>query len=390
MIRIMIIAGVLFAGGLTAGGQTNLVMEAIEHHGTITFTTLTNAQSYRVEWSPNAGATWTSFTAAAEALDQIETTGVASVTVSVPTLYRVVATVTDPLPNVDPLTNMVLIPAGSFVMGNATNVLPASDGNPHELPQHDVTVSAFYIDQSEITGDLWDTVKAFGEANGYTFGVTPTYFASNHPVVSVSWHDAVKWCNARSERAGLTPVYYTDAFFTTPYRFGEINAYADWSADGYRLPTEAEWEKAARGGVPDTRFPWTDYTNNISWAKANFIGLSSILPYDLSGSTFGERHPDYRYDDPGTNPVDAFAPNGYGLYGMAGNAAEWCWDTFDANYYLTSPSTDPRGPVNPGSQRVLRGGAWTTTADVLRIADRRPWTPNDIENWIGFRCVKAP
>ncbi len=390
MNRIMRIGGLLLAGVLTAGAQTNLVIEAIEHHGAITFNTLTNAQSYRVEWSPNAGASWSSFTAAAETLDQIETSGVSSVTVAVPMLYRVVATVTDPQAVVDPLTNMVLIPAGSFVMGHASNVFPASEGIYTEMPQRTVQISAFYIDRFEVTRDLWDEVKTFADNNGYTFSSPPNSKDTNHPVVAVSWYDAVKWCNARSEWAGLTPVYYLDGSFTTPYRLGDIEPEVDWSADGYRLPTEAEWEKAARGGVPYTRFAWSDHTNNISWDKANYTKLTPGEPYDAGG---GEGyHPTFDGAFPNTSPVGYFAPNDYGLYDMIGNAAEWCWDWFDDNYYSYSPGTDPRGPTGAFLRKTIRGGSFALSAFNCRVAGRLDIPPGNVGQaaYVGFRCVKRP
>ena len=131
----------------------------------------------------------------------------------------------------------------------------------------------------------------------------------------------MKWCNARSQQAGKTPVYYTDAGFTQVYTNGQITVYANWEAVGYRLPTEAEWEKAARGGLSGQRFPWG---NAISQNLANYKGNTSLSGgYDLGpngynsiGSTGGT--------SPATSPVGSFAPNGYGLYDMAGNVYEWC------------------------------------------------------------------
>ena len=130
----------------------------------------------------------------------------------------------------------------------------------------------------------------------------------------------VKWCNARSEKEGLAPCYHTDVARTAVYRTGRVdvtNDMVNWSANGYRLPTEAEWEKAARGGLVGRRFPWGD---QITHSLANYSS-DSIYPYDTS-PTRGY-HPDYQAGGaPYTSPVGNFAANGYGLYDMAGNVYE--------------------------------------------------------------------
>ena len=159
---------------------------------------------------------------------------------------------------------MALIPAGSFQMGDTF-----SEGYSAERPVHSVYVSAFSMDSCLVTKALWDTVYNWAITHGYTFDNAGAGKASNHPVQTVNWYDAVKWCNARSEMEALTPCYYTSSALTTVYRTGDLsvsNAAVFWSATGYRLPTEAEWEKAARGGLSGQRFPWG---NTISWTQAN-------------------------------------------------------------------------------------------------------------------------
>jgi formylglycine-generating enzyme required for sulfatase activity len=283
---------------------------------------------------------------------------------------------------------MALIPAGIFVMGNATNVFPF-DGDPSEIPQHTVNISAFYMDQYEVTKALWDEVADWAVTNGYDIAATNiSDKATNHPVQMVTWYEAVKWCNARSQRDALMPVYYEDEGFMAVYKTSNVLPYAKWSGNGYRLPTEAEWEKAARGGVADTRFPWTDYTNKISHAKANYRGQSGgSYTYDMSYGL----HPSFSDSvNPYTSPVGYFAPNGYGLYDMAGNVAEWCWDWSIWNYYLSSPGTDPKGPTT-GTWRVLRGGSWGgyPGPDLARCADRYESPPNSEGNAMGFRCARG-
>ena len=287
----------------------------------------------------------------------------------------------------NPPAGMVLIPAGSFVMGNAfpSDIYAQED----ELPQHTVYVSAFYMDVYEVTKALWDEVKSHNGGNGYTYSNSGLGKATNHPVHTVNWYDVVKWCNARSERDGLPPVYYTDAGFTTVYKTGEVEPFANWAANGYRLPTEAEWEKAALGGAANTRFPWTDYTNKISHAKANYYAQSDFVDYDLSGG-IGANHPTFATGEtPYTSPVGYFAPNGYGLYDMAGNILERCWDWYESSYYGSSPGTDPRGPAS-GSRRVSRGGDWSGGTIACRVAYRGRGNPTNAYTTLGFRAVLPP
>jgi formylglycine-generating enzyme required for sulfatase activity len=276
---------------------------------------------------------------------------------------------------------MVLIPAGPFTMGDTFG-----EGYSDEVPLHTNTISAFYMDRYEVTKALWDEVYNWATNHGYSFGHGAQGKATNHPAHSMTWYDAVKWCNARSEREGRVPAYYTGAAQTTVYRSGQVgvqNGWVKWNA-GHRLPTEAEWEKAARGGVDGRRFPWGD---TITHSRANYY-CSSSYAYDVS-PTRGF-HPTFNGGGyPYTNPVDYFAPNGYGLYGMAGNVWEWAWDIWSSTYYSSSPSSDPRGPSS-GSDRVIRGGGWNGDAIYCRAADRYYYWPDYGFNDFGFRFVLPP
>lgn len=280
-------------------------------------------------------------------------------------------------------TGMALIPAGSFTMGDTLH-----DSDTGESPTHTVQVSAFYMDKHEVTKALWDDVYFWAVAHGYSFDNAGSGKASNHPVYAVNWYDVVKWCNARSEKEGRVPAYYTGASLTTVYRTGQVsvqNGWVKWNA-GYRLPTEAEWEKAARGGASGHRFPWSN-VETITHSQANY-NSASIFAYDTS-PTRGY-HPSYDNDPyPYTSPVGSFAPNGYGLYDMAGNVCEWCWD-WEGSYSSGSQS-DPRGPSDPtpewGSGRVFRDGGWDDIACYCRVAWRYSNPPDSVDGSKGFRSA---
>jgi len=282
--------------------------------------------------------------------------------------------------------NMVLIPAGSFVMGAATNVGQEAFGD--ETPQHTVYVSAFYIDKYEVASNLWREVYTWATNRGYSFGNYWSVKAPNHPIHSVDWYDAIAWCNARSQREGFTPCYTNaDGTVYTNAAVDSFSGGCNWAADGYRLPTEAEWEKAARGGVAYRRFPWDD-VNTIQHARANYNANPSTYAYDTSPTT--GTHPTYKTIGvyPFTSPVGAFAPNRYGLYDMAGNVFEWCWDWYGSSYYASSPTTNPTGPPGPLTYRVLRGGSWDFSAGFARVAYRYEFFPQSSNNFVGFRCVR--
>jgi sulfatase modifying factor 1 len=271
-----------------------------------------------------------------------------------------------------PPNGMVLIPAGSFTMGDTL------DGEFDAIPTT-VNVSAFYMDVNLLSYSQWQAVYYWATNHGYSFVNPGLGKAANHPVQTVDWYDVVKWCNARSQEAGRTPVYYTDAGFTRVYTNGEVTPYANWAANGYRLPTEAEWEKAARGGLVGQRFPWGDViTENL----ANYEGATYLFGYDLGPSGYNAIG-SIGGTSPATSPVGSFAANGYGLYDMAGNVFEWCWDWFGTPY---AGGTDPRGPAS-GGDRMLRGGAWDYDAGTCQAAHRYDSVPADSEDAYGFRSV---
>lgn len=330
---------------------------------------------YRVEWAAQGGGPWYRTFQNLHTLDS----GSGTVfEVAVPMWYRVVRVTNEP-PG-----GMVWVDGGEFVMGDTRGV-----GYSDEIPVHTNWVSGFWMDEMEVTKRQWDSVAEWASANGYDLapadgeGKLP-----GHPVQQVSWYEAVKWCNARSQREGLAPCYHTASSLDAPYTNGDVdvqNDWVDWSASGYRLPTEAEWEKAARGARQGRLFPWGGDT--IQHARANYSADTNAYPYDTS-ATQGW-HPEFDTGDfLCTSPAGNFPANGYGLHDMAGNVAEWCWDWYGA--YAGMHETDPRGPEsNPFDYRVLRGGTWYDTAAGARCSARfgiEPYVGDD--NGIGFRSVR--
>jgi formylglycine-generating enzyme required for sulfatase activity/flavodoxin len=252
--------------------------------------------------------------------------------------------------------NFVLIEGGTFTMGSPESEAWRGD----DETQHTVTVSDFYMSIYEVTQEEYQEIM---ENNPSTFS------GENLPVEGITWFDAIAYCNARSEAEGLTPVYTIDGRDVT----------WDRSANGYRLPTEAEWEYACRAG---TTTPFNTQTS-IGAEEANYYGR---YPYEIENNYFSQSNLETK---PGqyretTVPVGSFAPNDWGLYNMHGNVREWCWDYYGA-YSAESP-TDPTGPAS-GSLRVNRGGGWNDYAKHLRSAYRAATPPNNVSFNLGLRLV---
>ncbi len=293
-------------------------------------------------------------------------TGTATTTVSNTPVHAPQAPI--PVP-----AGMALIPEGVFDMGDASD----HDANN---PPRPVNVSAVFMEKNLVSWDLWKSTRSWAESHGYKFSHSGAGKALNHPVQMVNWFDCVKWCNARSQRTGLKPVYYLDPDFTQVYVSDELNPHVNWDADGFRLPTEAEWEKAARGGLKGKRFPWGDI---ISWKNANCCGIdASRLDAHYEGPN-GWNSAFTRGGDPFTSPIGTFPPNGFGLYDMSGNLLEWCWDWSGP----IARDDNPRGPAF-GKARIIRGGSWKNT-----FAERCAWRASDrpevARNTTGFRCARS-
>lgn len=247
-----------------------------------------------------------------------------------------------------------LIPAGTFTMGSATT----ENGHSTDETQHSVTLSSFYMDSTDVTQGQYQAVM----------GVNPSHFStcgSTCPVENVTWFDAVLYCNARSKMAGLDTVYSYTAM-TGTYGNG-VSALAgiatDLSKSGYRLPTEAEWEYAARGGTT-TAYYWGDDTSTATVSKYEWYANNS---FNI------------------THAVAIKLPNAYHLYDMAGNVWQWTNDWYGA--YSSTSQTNPSGPAS-GVNRVFRGGSWLFDASYLRLAFRGNISPDFCHNDFGFRSVR--
>ena len=234
---------------------------------------------------------------------------------------------------------MVLIPGGSFEMGSAK-------GTPDEAPVHKVQISPFWMDRREVVQE---------EFKKYQLPDPSHFKGPGQPLEQINWTDATLYCNERSRAEGLEPCYDEQTW--------ECN----FSANGYRLPTEAEWEYACRAGS-SASYGFGDSSSQLkerAWYADNSSGK--------------------------THPVGQKRPNAWGLYDMHGNVAEWCNDRYLEGYYQQSPDNDPRGPAQ-GKERVLRGGAWNSTAESCRSAYRASDPSIDdtclASDAIGFRCVR--
>ena len=253
--------------------------------------------------------------------------------------------------------NFVLIKGGTFQMGSpGTEAWRSADET-----QHTVTVSDFYMSKYELTQKEYEEITGNNPSN---------FSGENLPVENISWLDAVTFCNARSEKENLTPAYTIDG----------QNVSWDRSANGYRLPTEAEWEYACRAGTTTPFY----MENSPSSEEANYYGH---YPYEIEDNYFSQGNlqvqpGEYRQT---TVPVGSFSENPYGLYDMHGNVSEWVWDYYGE--YPAEEQTNPAGPAT-GTLRVYRGGGWNDFAKNMRSAYRATLEQNKGSFNLGIRLVR--
>ena len=360
----------------TQGFADGVLITSFPGNGNVAWTNTANTNAFvRLEWAAQAAGPWY------QTFQNIHTLDVHSSTSSAapfPMFCRVVMVTNEPP------QGMVWIDGGDVVLGNTEGQSDITDA-----PVHTNFVSGFWMDAMLVTKGKWDEVYHWALTNGYAFDNAGWCKTNSHPVQTVNWYDCVKWCNARSEKEGLTPCYSSGSPFFLTYKTGvqdTSNGGVKWSANGYRLPTEAEWEKAARGGRQGRLFPWGGDT--IQHARANYSSSSS---YGYDTSPTRGFHPTYNHGAmPYTSPVGSFPANGYGLYDMAGNVWEWCWDWYGD--YAAGYQADPHGPATGqyGAFRVLRGGSWYGSADYARCAYRGSFSPGNGYNDLGFRCARGP
>ena len=255
---------------------------------------------------------------------------------------------------------MSYIPAGDFQMGS-------KNGDPDEKPVHTISTDAFWIDQKEISNNQF---SIFVEQTSYQTDVEKEGYSNSYIGGTWSKVAGMNWLHPTSPDLGIN----INDHPVTHISWNDAEKYCEWVEA--RLPTEGEWEKAARGGIDGVVYPWG---NKFDGAQENFCDMNCSLDWANTSINDGYAH---------TSPGASFPPNNYGLYDMAGNLWEWVADWYDEDYYENSPSLNPLGPAT-GSTKTMRGGSWNQYDVFLRSANRGYYFPDSSGSGIGFRCARS-
>jgi formylglycine-generating enzyme len=245
--------------------------------------------------------------------------------------------------------SMVKIDGGSYMMGSKDEDYKADSD---EQKEHEVSVNTFELNKYEVT--VWEW-KQYVKEKKLKMPVAPkTGFNDKAPINNITWVDAINYCNWLSKKEGLTPVYTSKGPFY----------YCNFKANGYRLPTEAEWEFAAKGGIKTKKFTYSGGNNldEVAWHKGNSGGKTQTI---------------------GTKTA-----NELGLHDMTGNVWEWCWDWYNKEYYKTETKDNPTGP-EMGDKKCVRGGSYDSDKNYLRPANRISTFPDKTHEFYGFRLART-
>ena len=403
---------VLVAIIATTTGWADLVITNLQSNGELSVTGVWTNAACRVEWASSLDGTWYR---SWQTLDYEESETNTTMTFKVPMFYRVV------ISSNPPPAGMVLVDAGPFMMGDSG----VSGGWLWATPKHVVDVPAFYMDRYEVSNARMAAVLNWAKGEGFagwfrysetneivrtlegstrvilrmsqqpacriSYNIGDEQFvvdpgAENLPCVGVTWHGALAFCNYRSDMEGLERA------------INSISYTVDRTKEGYRLPSESEWEKAARGGRTDHFYPWASrggaYSNHINGSMANFRGSGD--PMDGAGDLGVTPVGYYNGSQQVTNALGELLSavdmaNGYGLYDMAGNVAEYCLDQPDTNY-VGAPTDGSANNGAEGNHRIVRGGSFSSRPVGLLCSDREDVLydafPYEQQRDFGFRCVR--
>ena len=246
-------------------------------------------------------------------------------------------------------TDLIQVKGGTFKMGSKKS---DESAEVDEQKEHTVTLNTFEISKFEVT--VWEW-KQFIKANKMKMPAKPTWgWQDNYPINGITWNEAIAYCNWLSTKEKLQPCYSKKG----------PNFVCNFKANGYRLPTEAEWEFAAKGGTNSKgfRYSGSDKLEDVAWYKANSNGQPHTVGTKL--------------------------PNELGIYDMSGNVWEWCWDWYNKDFYKLEKGDNPKGP-EMGERRTVRGGSWDSKSNYVRPANRISTIPSKTHEFYGFRIART-